>query len=657
MARLNRRRFICIAGIATAATVAAACAGTPAPAAVVEPTQEPAAAEATAAPAAPVAEGRFKEAPALAEMVAAGTLPPVDERLPKEPMVVEAEEIGAFGGVWKQLHIGSGDQSQNWYLLREPLGRHSTDYGTVVPNLASGWEWSNDGKTVTFQLREGLRWSDGAPFTANDVMWWYENVVLNDELSPTKPSNLKRAGELAVFEKVDDYSFSITFAEPYGAFEEFIPSMVMWAPGHFLQDFHASFADEADLQAAMDSEGFTTWTDLYSARTSTFNNPGTPEIIAWTPTNLQDQPVQIWERNPYYWKVDAEGNQLPYLDRLERTLLPDVEALLLKAIAGDADYQSRRVGGLANYPVVKENEEKGNYRIFLVKNVGSNYGAIFFNFYHKDPVLNELFNTLDFRIALSVAVDRDELNALLFRGQATPGNVTASVDSPWYKAEYGTMYAQYDPDMANQLLDEIGLTERDGEGFRLRSDGSRLSVVNLVFTPWPAENVEMQGLIKDYWQAVGVEMIVKPTESQLWSTINDTLDYDVMSYIANHGWPGNSPITRPTFAVTANEDWAPAWSLWYASGGAEGEEPPAEIQELQGLYDQILAEADADKRNSMYDQALKLHAENLWMLGMLGEPAIGRFGLIKNDIHNMPIDEPVGWEPTIVYTPAAMFKA
>jgi len=670
MAVLSRRKFLGVAGIAVTASAAAACSRGAAPTATKapEPTatavaEATAAEEATAAPeatatpaAAETPVSKYNEAPMLAEKVAAGELPPVDERLPKEPLVVEPMEIGKYGGVWRQLHMGTVDRWQNSYLLREPLGRHTPDYGQIRPDLAKSWEWSDDGKTITFHLREGMKWSDGEPFTVDDIMFYYEDIVMNDELSPTKPSRLKRAGEVGLFEKVDDYTFRITFAEPYGAFEEFLPGLILWYPKHYLKEYHPNYVDQEELEAKVGESDFDTWVDLFNAKTEWFNNPGTPDILAWVPTNTVDQPVQVFERNPYYWKVDTAGNQLPYLDGIERTLLPDAEAILLKAIAGDADFQSRRVGGIANVPVVMENREKGDYQVFLTKNVGSNYGAIFFNYQHKDPVLKELFNNKDFRVALSIAIDRDEINALLFKGQATPGNVTASVDSPWYREELGKMYAEYDPDRANQILDDLGLTERDEEGFRLRPDGKRLSMVNQVFTPWPPENVDIQELVKGYWKAIGVEMIVKPTERQLWVAVNDSMDFDIMSYIANHGWPGNPPITRPMFAVNANEDWAVGWSLWIASEGKEGEEPPEEVKELAALYDRILGETDPEKRNEMYVEALRIQAENLWMIGVVGEPAIGRFGIIKNNVHNIPIDEPVGWEPTIVYTPAMIWK-
>jgi len=662
MTHLSRRRFLHVTGLVATATAAAACRPSPGP--TPEATPEPPTAtqpvEATPTPS-PIETPatKYREAPQLAELVEKGELPPVDERLPKEPLVVEpVEEVGQYGGTWRQLHIGPVDLAQNWYMLHEPLGRYTMDFSKVVPNLPKGWEFSEDAKTITIYLREGMKWSDGEPFTADDFMFWYNDIVLNDELSPTKPSQLKRAGEVGVMEKLDDYTIRITFKEPYGAFEEFLTFPAWWAqlyqPAHYLKAFHKDYADSEELEAAMKKEGFDTWTELFAAKTAKFNNPGTPDVMPWIVQNSVEDPIQTLERNPYYWKVDPAGNQLPYIDKVTRTLVPDAEALLLKAIAGDADYQSRRVSSLANYPVVMENREKGDYRVLPNLSPQTNFGTIFFNYSHKDPVLKDLFLQRDFRIALSVAIDREEINQLLFKGQATPGQATVAPGSPWFEEEFLTKHAQYDPDQANQLLDGLGLTERDDEGFRLRADGKRLSLVDLAFTPWPDENVEIQELVKGYWKAVGVELIVKPTDRQLWGTQVHAGEHDVASYAANLGFFGNPPTVRETFCISeSGQHWAPQWGLWYQTEGKEGEEPPEEVKKLQSLYERILSEPSAKRRIRLSKEGLALHADNVWMIGIVAGPKLGTFTIAKNNFRNVP-SEP--YSVTTVHVSQFFFK-
>ncbi|NPV06757.1 MAG: ABC transporter substrate-binding protein [Anaerolineae bacterium] len=660
MARLTRRGFLRVTGLAASAAVAG-CAPAPAPTAPPEePTAAPVVVELTPTTA-PVEEvpSKYKEAPEMADRVARGELPPVDERLPRDPMVVQPiEEIGQYGGTWRQLHIGPADNAQNMYLMHEPIAKYTLDFTALVPNLVRGWEFSEDATSVTLHLREGMKWSDGAPFTADDFMFWYEDIVLNDELTPTKPTQMKRGGELGAMEKVDDYTIRISFTQPYGAFEEFFTFPAWWTqqyqPAHYLKRFHKAYASEEELQAAMAEEGFDTWTDLFGAKIASFNNPGTPTVMPWVVENSVESPVQTYSRNPYYWKVDPEGNQLPYISGVSRTLVPDSEALLLKAIAGDADYQARRVAGLANYPVVMENREKGDYRVVSNLSPQTNIGTIMFNYSHKDPILKELFLQRDFRVALSLAIDRAEINDLLYKGQGTPGQASVAPGSPWFEEEHMQKYAEYDPDRANELLDGLGLTERDAEGFRLRPDGKRLTLVNLTFTPW-GENVAIQEMVKEYWKAIGVEVLPKPTEVQLWVTQVHGLDFDIASYGVNFGFHGNPPIVRETFCIAeSGQHWAPQWGLWYQTDGKEGEEPPEEVKQLQGLYEHILAEPSIERRIELSKQGLQLHADNLWMIGILADAPVGSFTVVKNNFRNVP---EVPYDATTVHVSQFFFRS
>lgn len=639
MAGLTRRGFLQVTGIAVSLGIAGCAPATTAPPAEVPTTAPAEPAPATAAPAA--VESKYKEAPELAAMVAAGTLPPVDERLPVEPLVLQPiEEVGQYGGTWRQLHTGPADNAQNWYKLHEPIAWYSLDFTELQPNLVKGWEFTENATVCTLFLREGMKWSDGAPFTADDFMFWYNDMILNDELTPSKPTQLRRGGELGVMEKVDDYTVKITFAEPYGAFEEFFTFPAWWVqqyqPAHYLKAFHPAYASEDDLNAAIAEGEFDTWVNLFGAKTAAFNNPGTPTVMPWVVQDSVEVPVQTLDRNAYYWKVDPEGNQLPYINGMTRTLVPDSEALLLKAIAGDADYQGRRLASLANYPTVAENQERGDYRMIDTLSAQTNSGTIFFNYSHKDPVLKELFHTLDFRIALSLAIDRNEINDLLFKSQGSPGQASVAPGSPWFEEAHLKSYAEFDPDRANELLDGLGLTERDGDGFRLRPDGKRLSLVNSVFTSW-AENVPAHEIVKENWAAIGVEVLVKPTESQLWVSQVHGLDFDLASYAANLGFFGNPPIVRETFCVLeSNQHWAPQWGLWYQTGGAEGQEPPEEVKQLQGYYEQILGEPSLEQRIALSKEGLQLHADNIWMIGLLASPAVGAFVLVKNNLRNVP---------------------
>jgi peptide/nickel transport system substrate-binding protein len=520
----------------------------------------------------------------------------------------------------------------------------------MVPDVARDWEFSNGGRTVTIFLREGMKWSDGAPFSTEDVRYWWEGVILNDDLTPGKPSQFKRAGALADLTIVDDTTFSFSWDEPYGLFTEHLASVTMWQPAHFMKEFHPDYTDMADIEAAMAESDYDNWSDFYSSKTDFFNNPGTPELMAWTVENTFDQPVQIATRNPYYYKVDQEGRQLPYIDRVERTLTPNAETLFLKAIAGDTDFQHRRVGSLQNFTTAKENERKGDYRVYYYLSPGTTYGSIFFNYHHSDEILRELFRQKDFRVAFSIAIDREEINDLVFKGLGSPGNPTAAIGSPWYEEEFRTMYAYYDPDEANQLLDGLGLTQRDSEGYRLRPDGKRLSVVNNVFTPWPPDNVQMMEMAKEDLAEVGIEMLVKPTDRALWVSAVHGLEHDIASYGTNLGFPASPPYQREGFAQSeGSAHWAPQWALWIQTDGAEGEEPPAPVKRIDEIYDELPGMLSQEDRIEAQKEMLRIHAENAYVLGILAEPSRGRFGVRRTHFKNVPDDV---FDPNTIYTSA-----
>ncbi len=579
---------------------------------------------------------KFSEAPMLAEQVKAGKLPPVDERLPVDPLVVEPiEEIGTYGGVWRQLHRGANDWMQNSYFLRERVAKWSIDFTAILPNVCSSWQFSPDGKELTLNLRRGMKWSDGTPFSADAVTYWWNDIAMYKDISPNPPTRYRMGDKVAELTKIDDYTVKFSFPQPYGSFEEFLPSEEMYAPGHYLKQFHAKYTQTAALDAMVKAEGVNTWVDLHGNKNNLLNAPGRPTIHAWEPTNLQDQPLQVFVRNPYYWKVDTKGNQLPYLDGIERTLLPDAEAILLKALAGESEYIARNVATLANRAVVVENQQKGNYRVLPTLSPGTNWGTTFLNFWHKDPYLKELFNNVKFRIALSVAINREEMAALTEKGQVTPGQATVAIGTPWYEERFLKSYIEYDPAQANKLLDELGLDKRDAEGYRLRPDGTRLSLVESILGTTGNE-IQRGELRKGYYKDVGLEVVPKGMDTSLWVQHVHACDHDLAVYAANLGFWGNPPTVRTETFFVYQHYVSELWAIWYTSGGAQGEEPPAEIKKIQALFEQIKAESSADKRVELCKEALAMHAENIWMIGFAPESDLGRYVIVRNNFRNVP---------------------
>jgi len=284
----------------------------------------------------PILAADYGEAPELRTLVAAGELPPVEERLPDDPMVIVSAEIGVYGGSLTTTTWPPHYMADEYVITTEV-----PEYIKSIPNVIEAWQINKDATEVTFYLRKGMRWSDGALFTADDWMFWYEDIEGNRELTPLRRIWYEIGGEHGVLTKIDDYTVKWTFAETFGSF---IDSLSTWpvrgstqfAPAHYLKQFHADYA--TDLEAKMKAEGFDTWMDLFGTKGDDMNNPELPTLGAWVIENPKDSVIQIWSRNPYYWKVDAEGNQLPYVDSIEVPRDPGTEANLIKLIAGEFDF-------------------------------------------------------------------------------------------------------------------------------------------------------------------------------------------------------------------------------------------------------------------------------------------------------------------------------
>ncbi|MGI6208234.1 MAG: ABC transporter substrate-binding protein [Anaerolineae bacterium] len=643
--RLSRRRFLELSGVATSLTLAAACAPSTQeapPAPTQEPVQAP---EATTAPAPQEAPaGKFGEAPGLAEMVKAGSLPPVEERLPAEPMVIPVtEEIGQYGGTWHRCAVGPGDAGIiNSRLSYENLVRWNEDGSDVVPNVARAFEINDDATEFTFYLREGMKWSDGAPFTADDFVFWYEDILLNEELTPTVPRWMRDPlGELVVLEKVDDYTIRFVSPNPYGLFIQILagPSGggLTDYPRHYLEQFHPKYADADELAQAVKDASFENWTQLFGQKRN-WQNPEQPHIWAWQPTRVPPDIPVLCERNPYYWKVDPEGNQLPYIDAVHFDIVENADLLNLKAVAGEIDMQFRHLLW-TNYPLFIENAEAGDYRVMRWTLAEGSNVLLLLNHNHQDPVLRELIENRDFRIALSLGINRSEINELAFQGFGEPRQAALIPQSPYFKPEHATFYADFDPDQANQILDDIGLAAKDGEGFRLRPDGTNLSFVleyAPVFGPW-RDTVQM---ITDMWTSIGIRAIPKEEDRTLFDQRGTANERDIGIWTMDRCL---TPLVEPLWwgpLLSSAYNWASEYAAWYNSGGKEGQEPPDDIRHQMDLYDRIKG-ARPDELPALAQEFFDNFSERLWVIGTVG--VLPHVGVVKNNFRNVPEDAVSDW--------------
>lgn len=586
---------------------------------------------------------KFDEAPILRTKVAAGELPPVEQRLPEEPVVINpVEEIGQYGGTWRQVTLGQHEligHASNWFRY-EGLIRATPDCNSIVPNIAKSWDISDDGKVFTFHLRKGIKWSDGVPFTADDIMFWYENETLNKEITPVFPSwltTMKVPGEL---EKIDDYTVRFVFSKPAGRFLRYLASSRRpYAPKHYMKKFHPKYTPIEKLEKMAKEAGFDHWYQLYQDKSDlqSWTNPEKPILDAWVVVTPYGAGTQvILERNPYYWKVDTAGNQLPYIDKVVISVIAKVELGVMKAISGEIDVQASPVGdNMSNYPMFMENREKGHYRIQMLPD-GWNDIAYYFNFTHKDSVLRKIFTDKKFRIAMSYAIDRQEMMNILFPGwDMDIAQVSPPLDSSFYNEQLAKQYTEHDPQKANQLLDEIGLDKRSADGWRLRSDGKILTFTMEVptFTElW----INMSEFIIGYWQKVGIKASVKPEDPGLWVTrCQQSGEHDGT-------FAGSGGAERPMqihYYVPLIQAWgpnlaAPAWGLWHQTYGKSGEEPPSEVKKAMELCDEIEVTVDEKRQAELTREVLKMVADNFWV-GAIARRK-GKMLVINKDVRNVP---------------------
>ena len=606
---------------------------------------------------------KYNEAPMLKTMVAAGELPPVEQRLPEEPLVLEPlEEIGQYGGAAYVLTMGGHGIEDGFNMIgMETVLGLTPDLTTIIPSLAKNWEFSEGGKTFTLYLRKGIKWSDGVPFTADDIMFWWEDIMLNKELTPVIMSDWILGGEPMVVEKLDDYTLRFDFAVPY-------PSMALkiahgrsymgwfYAPAHYVKQFHPRYTPIEELNETAEREGYMDWMKLFQAKGAwSSENPDLPTVYAFA---LKEVRVdhRVFERNPYYWKVDTAGNQLPYIDQIVVSLVPSIEVYNGKIISGEVDYAAHNTK-FGNYPLLKENEEKGNYRVLIYKRTTMGEMNIQVNQTVKDPVLRKMFRDKRFRIALSLAINREEINNILYGGLAMPTQVTVVPGSKYFEPEFAEAYAEYDPEEANRLLDEMGLKWDENHQYRLRPDGKPL-LFTLQY--WEAETSKRDNLelVKEHWTKIGIGVSLKEVTGSYISTFHTSNEVEIGVWHADGVtditfplWPGHF---IPCLAAWSNA-WSPLWAQWYVSGGKGGEEPTPEVMKNIELWERMISTLDEEERISLGKEILRSQAENLWTFGTVGvapHPIV-----VNKNLRNVPETGLFGWDTLWMdaYSPEQFF--
>ncbi|MBL8702841.1 MAG: ABC transporter substrate-binding protein [Alphaproteobacteria bacterium] len=568
----------------------------------------------------------FQDNPLFAERVKAGQLPPVAQRLPAEPLVVVPyEECGRYGGTLRGLSRALESGSSEVLSWRQVnLVRLGDDLSTIVPNVARAWRWSDDRRQITFTLRKGHRWSDGSPFTVDDVVFFIDDIIKNKDLHPSVPSAWMSGGRPVEIEKLDDTSFRLSFAAPYPGLLHFLATggsfFAPYAPKHHYARYHLKYNAKADEEAKAGGQEnwvknfhriWSKWKDAETIPAHALTRPTLESHIIEVETNTQRR---IFVANPYYFKVDTAGNQLPYIDRHHERFL-NKELSTLAILNGEVDQKAQGVD-LEAYPVLKENEAKGGYRLSLPP--GQTGFPIAFNLTHRDPALRAVFSDVRFRRAMSLAINREEMNETLWFGLGKPA-AALPLNVPFVTDADRAHLIKHDPAAANRLLDDMGL-KRGANGIRLRADGRPLTLLWEYSTQF-ASGGGVQ-LVQGYWRAVGVDVNIKEITTQLtrqkakeggadilmeWDVpYEPNLVSDVQLYMPPYR--DESPL------------FGASWREWNDSKGGRGEEPPAWAKRLYAIEAEWRTVVPGSARYlELGRELVRINLENMTVIGTVSD--------------------------------------
>jgi peptide/nickel transport system substrate-binding protein len=583
----------------------------------------------------------MKEPPFLAAAVDAGDLPPVSERIPATPEVVTyagTDKVpGRYGGTLRLLGARAKDTRMLVIYGYARLVGYDENY-EIVPDIAESVDVEED-RIFTFHLRPGHKWSDGAPFTSEDFRFYWEDMADNEEVSRFgPPKELLVDGEKPKVDILDETTVRYSWSKPN---PYFLPALAaaqpveIYRPAHYLKQFHAKYAGLEKVEEMAEEAGERNWVALLYSKDRSYRNDNIdyPTLEPWV---LRTQPPSdrfLFTRNPYYHRVDENGLQLPYIDEVTLTIA-SADLIPAKVASGEADLQGAYLA-FSNFTFLKEAEQRSDYEVRRWQASKGARMALYPNLNVKDPVLRDLFRQADFRRALSVAIDRDDINNTIFYGVAKPSNNTVLERSPLFEEKYRTEWTQYDPELADELLDGIGLTKRNDQGIRLLPDGRPLQIV-VETAGEETEQVDVLQLIKDYWQDIGVSLFIKPSQREVFYNRINSGDTQMAVW-----WGLENAMLKPSMSPaefapqTPDQFQWPAWGLWAQTSGQMGEEPdmPA-VKEMMALVDKWSEAKTPEEREAVWREILSLWTDQVFTIGIVS--GVEALVVVSNDLKNVP---------------------
>lgn len=568
------------------------------------------------------------------------SLAPVADRLPDEPLVVAPyNEIGKYGGIFQGLSKATESGTSDLMSIRHVnLLRFNDDLETIVPNVAKAWAWNDDFTELTFWLRKGHKWSDGTPFTANDVAFWYNHMLMDKNVVKKPKDRFLIDGESWKVEAVDDVTVKISLPSPKpGLLSQFAADYAQaFQPSAFFGQFHPEINPDADklAKAAGFENGYAViafyyggsdWKDVPSpylkdaSKIAGLPAPIAPTLESHILTEDTDERRHV-VANPFFHQVDTAGNQLPYINGIEEIYIADQQVQTLKMVNGEVTYKNQSVN-LEQAPVLLQNQAKGNYKLDMRPSVGEK-PVLSFNMTHPDLDKRALFNDVRFRRAMSIAIDRPEMIETTFLGEGQPAQFTAWGASTvsFITEEQLNTAVEYDPAGANKLLDELGLVDTDGDGLRELPNGKPLALnINFATQGGPASAPE---IIAANWTAVGIKTSSKEVTTDEFRAAQSANELDVQI------WKNELPAVAllsdpqrfiPPYGTFFGHRTAILWAQWLETDGKEGVEPPADAKKLVGMITDFQRLPSGSKeQNKLGNEMVQIMVDNLFFIGTVG---------------------------------------
>ena len=590
---------------------------------------------------------RFSQSPLLDDR----DLPPVELRLPDDPVVVyPIAEIGRYGGTIRITR----DEWLIYPNVESPM-TISADVRTFLPNLAESWSVSPDGRVITLTLRPGIKWSDGVALSSDDFLFVFNDLWLNDEYSPV-PDRRVVGGRA---EKIDNLTFRYIFKDSNPLFVNMLAQYgnFLILAKHYYRDYHPGHVEREVLSEKIREMGYISWMAYVDAcrRGMIEQSVDAPTLDAHRMV-YRSPTLARYERNPYYFKIDPAGNQLPYIDAVESKVVENKEVITAMASTGQLDFSTFELR-TQDIPLLKLGERTGAIKVLIWKRMVSSDVVIQPNYNYKDERLRALYWDRRFRVALSLAINREEMNEIIYFGRGTPSQVTAHPTSSYYDPAFVTAYTEYDPERAKALLDELGLADVDGDGLREFPDGTPLTIT-LEFMDWETPKGITLELVSNYWREAGIDLRLKVVNGNLQSARAQAGEMQMTVHQGDYNTDILLPLS-PKWWVPLRAGWEIAmwndWARWYHTDGRLGEEPPAVMKQLQAWADEMVVTMDNSRRIALGKKILASNAENLWCIGTVGlapHPAV-----VTKRLRGVPPRATWGWDNrwTLSYHPVTWY--